>query len=53
MPYEFGSVTASREAYLLVRFADGEAVECLIDTGFNGQLMLPRTDVDRLLYRGP
>ena len=48
MPQESGSVTDSREARVGVRFVSGEAIECLIDTGFDGALMLPRLFVERL-----
>jgi len=48
MPHELGSVTLAREARVQVRFANGEAHECLVDTGFDGALILPRTLVARL-----
>lgn len=47
MPQESGSVTAALEASLPVRLA-GEVVECIVDTGFSGQLLLPRALADRL-----
>ncbi len=46
MAQEFGSVTAARDAVMRLRLTNGEAVECVIDTGFTGALMLPR------VYRG-
>lgn len=48
MAREEGSVNAQREAWLTINGANGDTVECLIDTGFNGSLMLPRETVDRL-----
>ena len=45
---ESGSVTATREARVSVHFAGGAATECVIDTGFDGALMLPRAPVTRL-----
>ena len=43
-----GSVNAQLEAWLRIRAASGETVECLVDTGFNGALMLTRFAVIRL-----
>jgi clan AA aspartic protease len=48
MSHESGEVTNSREARVRLRFAGGEAVECVVDTGFDGALMLPRAFVERL-----
>jgi clan AA aspartic protease len=48
MAREDGSVTAQLEAWLRVRAAGGETIECLVDTGFNGALVLPRADAVRL-----
>ena len=48
MPQESGSVATSREARVPVRLASGETIECLVDTGFDGALMLPRRFVERL-----
>jgi len=48
MPHESGNVTTSRESRIGVRFTDGAEIECLIDTGFDGALMLPRRFVERL-----
>ncbi|MEJ7575924.1 MAG: hypothetical protein WKF74_02845 [Pyrinomonadaceae bacterium] len=48
MAHESGSVTGTREAVLRVRFDGGEIVECAIDTGFNGHLVLPRSVVSHL-----
>jgi clan AA aspartic protease len=48
MSHESGEVTNSREARVRVRFAGGEVAECIVDTGFDGALMLPRAFVKRL-----
>jgi clan AA aspartic protease len=48
MAREEGSVNARREAWLRVRTAGGETLDCLIDTGFDGALVLPRSDTSRL-----
>src|SRR5436309_2447891 len=48
MAREDGSVNGQLEAWLRVRAASGETVECLVDTGFNGSLMLPRSEAVRL-----
>lgn len=48
MAEETGSVTSAREAILRLRLTAGEAVECLVDTGFTGALVLPQSMVARL-----
>ena len=48
MAREDGSVNARLEAWLQIKATNGETVECLIDTGFNGALMLPRSEATRL-----
>lgn len=48
MAHEDGSVNAALEAWLRIRAAGGATVECLIDTGFNGSLVLPRAEAVRL-----
>jgi clan AA aspartic protease len=48
MAREDGSVNAQLEAWLRVQATSGEEVECLIDTGFNGALVLPRAEAVRL-----
>ena len=48
MAYESGEVNSSREALVKIRLGGGEGPECVIDTGFNGALMLPRLLIDRL-----
>lgn len=42
MAVESGRVTSTREPVISVRLNDAVAVECLVDTGFTGALMLPR-----------
>lgn len=44
MAHEYGSVNGQLEALLRVRAANGETIDCLVDTGFNGSLMLRRSD---------
>jgi clan AA aspartic protease len=41
MPQESGSVNALREAIVEIRFAGGQKFECVVDTGFDGALILP------------
>jgi len=48
MAEEPGRVTAAREALLRLRLSAGETVECLVDTGFTGALVLPQSLVARL-----
>jgi predicted aspartyl protease len=48
MAQESGKVNSLREALVEIRFRDGERFECVLDTGFNGALMLPRPFVDHL-----
>jgi predicted aspartyl protease len=48
MAEESGRVTAAREALFPLRLAAGETIECLVDTGFTGALVLPRSLVARL-----
>jgi clan AA aspartic protease len=48
MAREDGSVNAQLEAWLRVQSTNGEIIECLIDTGFNGALVLPRAEAVRL-----
>ncbi len=50
MAREDGSVNARREPWLRVRTmsASGETLDCLIDTGFDGALVLPRSEATRL-----
>ena len=48
MPQESGSVNPLREAILVIRFVMGDAIDCVVDTGFDGALILP-TNVARKL----
>jgi clan AA aspartic protease len=48
MAREDGSVNAQLEAWLRVQSTNGEIIECLIDTGFNGALVLSRSEAARL-----
>ena len=48
MPQESGSVNARREAIVEIRFADGQTFECVLDTGFDGALILPSSIVESL-----
>lgn len=48
MAEESGKVTAAREAVLRLRLSASETVECLVDTGFTGALVLPQELVARL-----
>jgi clan AA aspartic protease len=48
MAHEDGSVNAQLEAWLRIQATNGETIDCLIDTGFNGALVLPRADIARL-----
>jgi predicted aspartyl protease len=43
MANESGKVNPFREALIEVKFPGGAAIECVVDTGFDGGLMLPRT----------
>jgi clan AA aspartic protease len=47
MALESGRVNSYREALVLVRFQDGGEIECVLDTGFDGGLMLPRAFVSQ------
>jgi len=48
MAREDGSVNARRKPWLRVRTPAGETLDCLIDTGFDGALVLPRSEAIRL-----
>ena len=48
MAVESGRITRTREPLLPVRLTDAVVVECLVDTGFSGALMLPRSVVREL-----
>ena len=48
MAIESGRITHIREAVLPVRLAENLTVDCIVDTGFSGALMLPRDIVSGL-----
>lgn len=48
MALESGRVNSYREAVVLLRFQGGAVIECVVDTGFDGALMLPRTFVSQI-----
>jgi len=48
MAVESGRITSIREPVLPVRLANTVTVECVVDTGFSGALMLPRNIVSDL-----
>ena len=41
-------MTATREALLRLQLSAGETIECLVDTGFTGALVLPQALATRL-----
>ena len=47
MATESGRITSVREPILTIRLADDVTVECVVDTGFSGALMLPREIIER------
>ena len=48
MPQESGSVNAHREAVVEIRFVQGDTFECVVDTGFDGAILLPESFVEGL-----
>lgn len=42
-----GKITFAREPILTVRLAGDVTVECVVDTGFSGAMMLPREIIER------
>jgi len=48
MPQESGNVNAHREAVVEMRFVQSDAFECVVDTGFDGALILPAIVIERL-----
>jgi clan AA aspartic protease len=46
MAEEKGVVNENLEAVLEIRLINGSIIECVIDTGFNGSLLLPRNFVE-------
>jgi clan AA aspartic protease len=48
MALESGRVNSFREALVRVRFREDAAIECVVDTGFNGALVLPRVFISQV-----
>lgn len=48
MPQESGSVNAHREAIVEIGFVGGDALECVVDTGFDGALIVSASFAKRL-----
>jgi len=46
MVEEKGVVNDNLEAVLEIQLTNGSVIECVIDTGFNGSLLLPRNFVE-------
>ena len=42
-----GRINSAREPIPTIRLADDGTVECVVDTGFTGALMLPREIIER------
>jgi clan AA aspartic protease len=55
MAEEKGIVNENLEAVLMVKFSNQSKIECVLDTGFNGSLLLPRKFVENnsMLFIGP
>lgn len=47
MAEEKGFVTEDAEAVLRVELSDGSSIDCILDTGFNGNLILPKSFVEK------
>jgi len=45
MAEEKGVVNENLEAVLSIELADGASIDCVLDTGFNGNLILPKNFV--------
>ncbi len=48
MATELGRVDAQGNALVRARTGSAQSIDCVIDTGFTGELMLPRSLVDQL-----
>ena len=48
MATEIGSITNTREPVIPLRLSNDLVVECVVDTGFSGGLMLPAETLGRL-----
>jgi predicted aspartyl protease len=51
MPQESGSVNALREAIVEVRFGEGQTFECVVDTGFDGALIIPPLSLNGWVFQ--
>ncbi len=51
---EKGIVNENLEAVLQVRLTNGATIKCVLDTGFNGSLLLPRefVEINAMLFVG-
>ena len=54
MAEEKGLVNENLEAVLPIRLTNGAIIECVLDTGFNGSLLLPRefVEANSMLFAG-
>ena len=54
MAEEKGLVNENLEAVLPIRLANGAVIECVLDTGFNGSLLLPKefVEANSMLFAG-
>lgn len=48
MATETGSVNQSREPIIPIRLSEALSIDCVVDTGFSGALMLPQRIVESL-----
>ncbi len=46
MTQERGSVNRNLQAFLPISLTNGSTIDCLLDTGFDGALVLPRSFVE-------
>ncbi|MGI8641229.1 MAG: hypothetical protein ACR2MG_14935 [Pyrinomonadaceae bacterium] len=55
MAEEKGVVNENLEAILQIRLLNGAMIDCVLDTGFNGSLLLPRefAEENSMLFLGP
>ena len=55
MAQEKGLVNKNLEAVLQIRLLNGAAIDCVLDTGFDGSLLLPRkfAEENSMLFLGP
>jgi len=48
MPQESGSINSHREAVVEMHFVQGVTFDCVVDTGFDGAIILPASFVESL-----